>query len=103
MGRSYQQVPEDALDAYALACECRQTFSGNKSMLNRLYLNFTADVDNALLFLHSKDTSSQDTDEIFILMFLFINVIWLRPRSKSAGVRAGNFSVHLHLTRRTRV
>ena len=50
----YQQVSEDASDAYALACECRQTFAGHTSMLNRLYLNFTADADNALLFLHSK-------------------------------------------------
>ena len=46
----YQQVSEDASDASALACVCRQTFSGHKSK----YLNFTADVDNALLFLHSK-------------------------------------------------
>ena len=49
-----QQVSEGASDAYALACERRQTFSGHKSMLNRLYSNFTADVDNALLFLHRK-------------------------------------------------
>ena len=48
-----QQVSEAASDAYSLACEHRQTFSGHKSMLNRLYLNFTADVDNALLFLQS--------------------------------------------------
>ena len=49
-----QQVSEAASDAYSLACEHGQTFSGHKSMLNRLYLNFTADVDNALLFLHRK-------------------------------------------------
>ena len=49
-----QQVSEGASDAYALACERRQTFSGHKSMQNRLYSNFTADVDNALLFLHRK-------------------------------------------------
>ena len=49
-----QQVSEGASDAYALACEHRQTFSGHKSMLSRLYLNFTADVDNELLFLHRK-------------------------------------------------
>ena len=70
-------------------------------MLNSLYSDFTADVDNALLFLHRKYTSSQDTDEKFILVFLFIDVIWLRPRSKSVGLRARNFSVHLHLARRT--
>ena len=47
-----QQVSGGAPDAYVLACEHRHTFSGHKSMLNRLYLNFTADVDNA--FLHRK-------------------------------------------------
>ena len=48
-----QQV-SGASDVYVLACEHRQTFLGHKSMLNRLYLNFTADVDNALLVLHRK-------------------------------------------------
>ena len=46
-----QPVSECASDAYALAYELRQTFSGHKSMLNRLYSNFTADVDNALLLM----------------------------------------------------
>ena len=49
-----QKVSEGTSDAYALACEHRQAFSGHKSMLNRLYSNFTADVDNALLFIHRK-------------------------------------------------
>ena len=49
-----QQVSEGTSDAYALACERRQTFSGHKLMLNRLYSNFTADVNNALLFFHKK-------------------------------------------------
>ena len=48
-----QQVSEGASDAYALACG-RQTFSVHKSMLTRFYSNFTADVDNALLFIHKK-------------------------------------------------
>ena len=68
-------------------------------MLNRLYSNLTADYDNALLFI-GKYTSSQDTDEKFILGILFIDVIWTCP---FARIRAGNFSVHLHVTRRTRV
>ena len=46
------QVSKGASDAYTLACERRQTFSGHKSILNRLYSNFTADMDNALLSLH---------------------------------------------------
>ena len=49
-----QQVSEGASDAYSLACEHRYTFSGHKSMLNSLYSNFTADVDNVLLILHRK-------------------------------------------------
>ena len=97
-----QQVSEGASDASALAREHRQTFSGHKSMLNSLYSNFTAGVDNALLCSSiGKYTSSQDKDEKFIFVFLFIDDIWLRPRSKSARLRAENFSVHLHLTRRT--
>ena len=49
-----QQVAEGASDAYDLACERRQKISEHNSMLNRLYSNFTADVDNALLFFHRK-------------------------------------------------
>ena len=90
---------------YALTCEHRWTFSGYKSTLNNLYSNFTADVDNAWLFLHRKRVLAHKTKTriflFFIFVFLFIDVIWLRPRSKSAGLGAGNFSVHLHLTGRT--
>ena len=49
-------------------------------MVNTLYSNGTADVDNALLFLIERDTSSQDKDEKFIFVILFINVTWLCPR-----------------------
>ena len=71
-------------------------------MVSSLYSNFTAGVDSGLLcFSVGKYTSSQDKDEKYNFVFLFIDVIWLRPRSKSARLRAENFSVHLHLTRRT--
>ena len=86
-----QQVVESASDAYALACERRQTFSGHKSMLNRLYSNFTADVDNALLFLHRKIYWLKRHGREIYLSVSFIDVIWLRPWSKSAGWEPGIF------------
>ena len=48
-------------------------------MLNTLYSNGTADVDNALLFFIEKDTSSKDNDEKIIFVILFIDVTWLCP------------------------
>ena len=58
-----QQVSEGDSDAYALAC-AERNFSGHKLMLNSLYSNFTADVGNALLFLHRKR---------FLLLLLLFN------------------------------
>ena len=49
-----QQVYEGASDAYALACEHRETFSPPQLMLNSSHSNFTADVENALLFCRRK-------------------------------------------------
>ena len=49
-------------------------------MLHTLYSNFAADVDNALLFLIEKDTSSQDKDEKIIFVILFTDETWLCPR-----------------------
>ena len=65
------EVSEGASGAYALACEYRYTLSGNNSMLTTLYSNFIADVDDALLFLIERDTSSQDKDEKFIIVIFF--------------------------------
>ena len=63
---------------FTLTCEDRETFPRHTSMLKCLYSNPTANGDNVLLLLHRKRyTSSEDTNEKRIPVFLFISwVIW---------------------------
>ena len=75
----------------ALACEHRLTFSGHESMLNSLDSNFTADMDNALLFLHRKCAGAQDMDEEIIFVFLLMDVIWLCCEANQLGSEQGIF------------
>ena len=93
-----QQVSEVVSDAYVLACEHRQTFSGHKSVLNRLHSNFTADAGNALPFLFRKiDQLTRHGRKVY-LSVSFHQCHLASSMKQLARIRAGIFSVHLHLT-----